>query len=268
MKKILALLCMLASIFTLTACSQVELTDYEQQKVEYAKQLATQMVIPIMQGYMDEAAAATLDIYTAEEVEYIAYNDYQMNVDGDAFKGGANSFLAAANTVGAIVSIGEATAVIDDDQIIVNVMVEGELKNAQAEIILSNDMFMKLNSASLSPVYSVGENMGRAGMNTLIGIGTVFIVLILISFIISCLSLIPKLQERLAKKKTDDTLAVVSDSVPDSAPAPVLVREESYQETDNLELAAVIAAAIAASEGAVSADGFVVRSIRKISRSR
>ena len=33
--------------------------------------------------------------------------------------------------------------------------------------------------------------------------------------------------------------------------------------TDDLELVAVIAAAIAASEGAASTDGFVVRSIRK-----
>ncbi len=34
-------------------------------------------------------------------------------------------------------------------------------------------------------------------------------------------------------------------------------------ETDDLELVAVIAAAVAACEGAVSTDGFVVRSIRR-----
>ena len=36
--------------------------------------------------------------------------------------------------------------------------------------------------------------------------------------------------------------------------------------TDDLELVAVIAAAIAASEGASSTDGFVVRSIRRAGR--
>ena len=35
------------------------------------------------------------------------------------------------------------------------------------------------------------------------------------------------------------------------------------EETDDCELVAVIAAAIAASEGAVTTDGFVVRSIRR-----
>ena len=39
--------------------------------------------------------------------------------------------------------------------------------------------------------------------------------------------------------------------------------EETADEADGLELAAVIAAAIAASEGAASADGFMVRSIRR-----
>ena len=44
------------------------------------------------------------------------------------------------------------------------------------------------------------------------------------------------------------------------APAPVVIQEEP--ETDDGELVAVIAAAIAAAEG-TSADGFVVRSIRR-----
>ena len=39
-------------------------------------------------------------------------------------------------------------------------------------------------------------------------------------------------------------------------------------ERDDLELVAVIAAAIAAYEGAGSTDGFVVRSIRKVNRTR
>ena len=41
----------------------------------------------------------------------------------------------------------------------------------------------------------------------------------------------------------------------------VQAEETAVDETDDLELVAVIAAAIAASEGAVTTDGFVVRSI-------
>ena len=54
-----------------------------------------------------------------------------------------------------------------------------------------------------------------------------------------------------------------------AAPAPVAapVAEPAVEDvTDDGELIAVIAAAIAASEGKTSTDGFVVRSIRKINR--
>ena len=52
-----------------------------------------------------------------------------------------------------------------------------------------------------------------------------------------------------------------------STPAPAVVDAAPVQEADNSELIAVIAAAIAASEG-TSTDGFVVRSIRKINRKK
>ena len=58
----------------------------------------------------------------------------------------------------------------------------------------------------------------------------------------------------------------------ESAPAPVAAAPAPVAEpvvedvTDDGELVAVIAAAIAASEGKTSTDGFVVRSIRKINR--
>ncbi len=92
-------------------------------------------------------------------------------------------------------------------------------------------------------------------MNTLLGMGTVFVVLILISLIISLFGFIPKIQAKLSKK---EKVNVVKPAAP--VPAPVVVEEEL---SDDLELVAVIAAAVAASEGASSTDGFVVRSIRR-----
>ena len=49
----------------------------------------------------------------------------------------------------------------------------------------------------------------------------------------------------------------------DKAIAQIVENEEL---SDDLELVAVISAAIAASEGAASTDGFVVRSIRRASK--
>ena len=61
----------------------------------------------------------------------------------------------------------------------------------------------------------------------------------------------------------------VEEVVGGAAPAPVAapVAEPAVEDvTDDGELIAVIAAAIAASEGKTSTNGFVVRSIRKVNR--
>ena len=68
-----------------------------------------------------------------------------------------------------------------------------------------------------------------------------------------------KTEEMKAKKKAAEEAA--------AAPTPATVAADPVQEADNSELIAVIAAAIAASEG-TSTDGFVVRSIRKINRKK
>ena len=103
--------------------------------------------------------------------------------------------------------------------------------------------------------------MTKAVMNTLIGMGTVFVVLIFISLIISCFGLISKVNVKKPKKEE------AAKSAP--AEAPVVAQIAQKEELANdAELVAVIAAAIAAYEGSGSADGFVVRSIRKSNKSK
>ena len=162
--------------------------------------------------------------------------------------------------MGTITGTNGSEVTIDGNQIVVEVAVTGEKKNATAEVIFSNDMFMELQSAALNPTSTVGELMANAGLNTLIGMGTVFAVLILISLIISCFKVIPKIQENAARKKAaQKEVAGVDNAVTQ------IVEQETVEEAeeDDCELVAVIAAAIAASEGAVTTDGFVVRSIRR-----
>ena len=114
---------------------------------------------------------------------------------------------------------------------------------------------LALTDANVDLVYTLGEQMAKAGMNTLMGMGTVFLVLILISLIISCFKVIPYLQDKMANRGVKETAenAVVTQ---------IEQKEEQQQLTDDLELVAVITAAIAAGTGA-SADSFVVRSIHR-----
>ena len=108
----------------------------------------------------------------------------------------------------------------------------------------------------------------QALLNTLMGMGTVFVVLIFISLLISLFVYIPVLEKKItnafsAKKKQADR---------EEHPAPkrpVIESEEQVESTfmDEGELIAVITAAIAAaSGGAVSADKLVVHSIRRVKR--
>ena len=262
MKKFLALICMITCIFGLTACGNEEaLNQYEQEKVAYAEQMAAQAVVP----FLAEANIDDYSLYTAKEIAYVVGQSYSLNVDGNAVISAITSFDTAIESIGAITGIGEASAVIDDKTIIVTVPVTGETKNANAEVIFSNDMFMVLESAALNEESTMGDAMTRAALNTLIGMGSVFVVLILIIFVISLFGYIPKIQAALDKKKASASEAPKAAPAP-AVPAPVV--EEVVDYSDDLELVAVIAAAIAAYEGETSTDGFVVRSIRKVNKRR
>ena len=98
---------------------------------------------------------------------------------------------------------------------------------------------------------------GEAVMNTLIGMGTVFVVLILISIIIFLLKYVPKMFE---KKEPE--------AAKQEKPAAKAVAKQEVPVSDNTQIIAVITAAIAAQMEAetgvcVPADGLVIRSIKK-----
>ena len=103
----------------------------------------------------------------------------------------------------------------------------------------------------------------QALVNTVIAMGTVFLVLILISFIISLLKFIPILMDKLTKK--EEPVQPVPQAHPVSAPKPVV--QTPAAPADDTQLIAVITAAVAAAmeqDGvAVPADGLVIRSIKK-----
>lgn len=111
---------------------------------------------------------------------------------------------------------------------------------------------MELDDVTVDPVQTLGEKMANAGLNTLMGMGVVFTVLILISLIIYGFKIFPYLEQK--KKKNEKAIVSATDENVQGILA--------VTATDDLELVAVIAAAIAASTG-TSTDDFVVRSIKR-----
>jgi len=265
MKKFLALTCMIACIFGMTACGESEpLTAYEQKKVDAAIVKAETEVIPAIQKTLNNPELDVIYEYTPEEVENNILVNYGIAVDGNAFITALGSFEGAYEEMGDQGKINGSTAVVDGKQIIVNVNVDGLNNDAVAEIVFTNDGFLVLESASLNKVSTMSDSMAKAGMNTLLGMGSVFAVLILISLIISSFGLIAKFQNR-AEKKAQDKAASKSETATsiEKTVAQIAQQEENVAVADDTELIAVIAAAIAASQGRVSTDGFVVRSIKR-----
>ncbi|MBQ9155615.1 MAG: OadG family protein [Eubacterium sp.] len=116
----------------------------------------------------------------------------------------------------------------------------------------------------------MGAKLITALLNTLLGMGTVFLVLIFISLVISLFKYIPRLQARAELRRKRKKLEE-EERVPErpAARRPILPDPVEEEEEENLiydgELVAVIMAAILASTGgAVSADKLVVRSIRRV----
>ena len=147
---------------------------------------------------------------------------------------------------------------IGSDEAIVEASVSGADHNAVVTLIINDQG--SLSSITVNVERSMSELMLNAALNTLMGMGTVFIILILISLLIGCFKFIPQIQEKFSKKNKQPAAA------PAAAPV-VAAPVEEEEETSDEELIAVIAAAIAASEGSTSTDGFVVRSIRRRSGS-
>ena len=256
MKKIKLVLVLAACLFGLTACSDGKVV--EEQTAAYLGQASVQ-VIQNAFATVDSATAKELTAEGPEYMEYVFENAFQMPVDGNGMISAFDSWGKATDEIGSLLSVDDYSAEYDTsgDQIIVNVGCTFEKKTAVVQFIYETDLYNTLKSGATNIDYTFGEKMAKAGLNTLMGMGTVFVVLILIYGLISLFNLIPKIEAAFSKKDETKTPSPV-----DNAIAQI---EEKEELTDDLELVAVITAAIAASEGSASTDGYVVRSIRRVS---
>lgn len=160
--------------------------------------------------------------------------------------------------IGKFVSAEECKVKEYDDYITADAVIHFEKKDVKLKVKFQyllgevSPVEIKFNTISDDKKVSLGSKMATAGLNTVMGIGTVVVVLIFLSLIISIFGIIHAVQN-----KKEDT-----------AKAPESSAEETEEELmDDLELVAVITAAIAASENG-QAGGFVVRSIKRSPQNR
>lgn len=191
-------------------------------------------------GILDELIAMSDD-------DLLMYQAQQDQIDPTTMKV-INSWAEIKGEVGDFIDYGEVAVTEANGTTTVEQTANFTGRDIKVTFVYDKDMAVE--DISLDKVYSLGETMVKAAMNTAMGMGTVFVMLIIISLIISCFTFINKAQNKAGEKKAADV------------PAPVAVPAAVPSQTDDLELVAVIAAAIAAATGS-STDDFVVRSIKR-----
>ncbi len=251
-KKISLLLCALIMVLSLAGCSGKSDTGIAYDKATL-EEIAEVMISSFTQ-MSDEDFAQFKDL-----------SEFQLNytmmqtglpISGESFIGMIDSWNAAEAECGEYIAHGDY--VIEEKSSSVVISTEAQYADREATIAISFDEDLQMESLDVSAKYDIGEILTKAGLNTVLGMGTVFAVLIFLAILIGWIKYIPAFIDKLANKET----AEKSTKTPVETAAEEAVSYEVEDEMDDLELVAVISAAIAAQEG-TSTNGFIVRSIRR-----
>lgn len=236
---------------------------------------------------LKDGSVATLQDVAAASQDADAFNQCLLNIDSEITEEG--------NTVKVIL-----TSVYEKRDAKISFIYKSAPKQASVdentgELVIPFDV----SEITVAPVYTTGEKMSQAGMNTLMGMGSVFLILLIIEFIISQFERLSKFitkiaeavggtvviwqEKRVAKKaakKAAKEAAKEADVMGAEAAMESAEKEQAVQPmtvdlnaSDNLindsELVAVVTAAIMAAEGqtvSAGSDGLIVRSIKKAKR--
>ncbi len=247
MKRWIRSLIMIVCVLCLTACGSTTTTtttdalEMTEDQIEQYYSAAEQVILAV-----DEAVRSGSDEQYANDA-----------VLGPAF----DSYKTSMQDIGDVVSVEGKDIEFTDSEGTITMLVTGTSHDAEVVIMVeSGDSGYEMTSIVTNVTYSFGELIQQAGLNTLLGMGMTFCVLILLAVIISLFGkIITGFTDR--KNKIVESKNASEDAkTVQTALHPV---EELEELADDTELVAVIAAAIAAYEGQTSTDGFVVRSIRK-----
>lgn len=231
------MVCVLALTLAMSVCAFAADNVTEDETANYKS--AAETLISQIAGFSDE------------EIEnYLAQDDAFTTATMESWK-------SVKDELGAYSSI--VSQDVEKDGDVVTISTVAQFEKAKADVVLMLDLGQQMyTSMTYSVQYSLAANMQRAGMNTLMGIGIVFLMLLFLSFVIGLFKYIEKFQNVGKKKAAEEAPKA------EEAPAPAIAQSEAADEdfADDLELVAVISAAIAAYEN-TSGDSFVVRSIKK-----
>lgn len=261
---------MLTCLLGLTACGQ---TTSEINSVEGSRYSAQTFTLTNIDNYANMVEDQRFETWyragvTPDNFESLLYQEIAMSTTDEHYEvmaKGYDSWYKAVNDIGydsldslaSDIFVAKTSFEINKDGVLVATSeIQGTKRSAEMVIYLNNRG--EPTEIGVTVMRSMGEKLENAGLNTLLGMGMAFAILIFISLIIS---LFPILFGGNKKKKTSDK--EIAQKAMDNTISQIAEQEELVGDA---ELVAVIAAAIAAYEGSGSTDGFRVRSIRKVNK--
>lgn len=245
-RKISLLLCILTLAFALTGCVEKKDVAYDAETLQAS---CESFFYIVASEQIPEEEITGMSEWNQGYLMASLESQIGVQMEADTLVTAIQGWEAAQEECGQFIEYGEFT--IEATPTKVTVVTPAVFSDREADLEFVFDEDLALESFTVNAKYSKGEILQKAGLNTILGMGTVFAVLIFMSFIISLLKYIPMIMDKFKKK---------DQPAPKTAPLEEVVYEEDY--VDDTEIIAVIAAAIAATEGTTT-DGFIVRSIKR-----
>lgn len=304
MKKIVLLFSMIAVLFSLTGCSDgQEKLDFEYDNINitynalyqsYEFQNATDAYRALLENSENELASVLIggvsnfDTVEQECGEFVGYrlkDGSSDTVDFAALQSQDDAvYYAALEAVNLLVANVDVTIEESGNTVILKIPAEYEKRDVIYTYIYEKnpayDYYeefygesvpsFQIKEVTAAPDYSMGEKMSKAAMNTLMGMGTVFIVLIFIAFVIGQFEKINKASVAIAnwwENRKNKNSVTESEEASQTESVPVVAPIAVANPMDDSQLVAVITAAVvAASTATGGTDKLIVRSIRKAKR--
>lgn len=274
-KKLLILSLFVVLVFALTGCTRELPTDFDS---DYYSQLSQAWVETVLGMAQQDEQIFNI---CANDIGYV-FSEDDVSIDLDILQDMCSGTVTAMEEAGEPGSSVKAISYeMENDTVTVVCTVAYAERDVDYELTYSVNekseynpyvTTYELTQAVVSTQYTKGELLQMAGMNTLMGIGIVFVVLVFISLIISLFRFLPGSGARQQKAKE-----AAKQEAKQAVSLPVQTEKKEPEGTDstsnlmdNKELVAVITAAVYAANAdnsvIISSDKLVVRSIKRASR--
>ena len=243
-KRILTVFILIISTIMLVGCTSTKDNDYDEATLT----TNAESVMTILESVDKDTAQKFLD--QRDELLEQLFVQNKLPIEAANFKGVLKTWIDSIEDFGAFEQ--KTNPRFSREQGHNKLTFDAKFHEREADLSFTFDDDNYVTDINVNGHYSTGEIAKKAGLNTLLGMGTVFIMLIFISFVISLFKYLPG--NRNPKKPGVDPVPVSRGASQDI--------KTSDNEIDNNELIAVITAAIAAETNKKS-DDFIVRKIRK-----